>query len=326
MKAIRFFRRAVRQDPFYTLVQLFCFFGMPKDTAFRYAVSLLEFLRFRDRRKRRKILRTLAPPKLAISSRSAAARSNSDSVEGLRILQQATLAVVERNREFIEANREKMIAECRAKKTAPNLDLLRIRKGDGFYEMDNVEDFREIFAALAHADLYSITANYLGGAPILMSIALVYTPQNNSILGSQFYHAHSSFDYDQPKEIGIVMNMTDVTPECGPFTYIPADIGRPVIDDKNLWGGSRITDENLFSKIDPGAAGQLTGGIGETLFTDGSRCIHQGARSTGGSRIVLIAFYSLPHLHGLPSKCMLAMANKSALSPSTEYESLLLRA
>ena len=59
-----------------------------------------------------------------------------------------------------------------------------------------------------------------------------------------------------------------------------------------------------------GTVGQLTGG--EALCAD-------------GSRIVLIAFYSLPHLYSMPSKCMLAMANKSALAPKTKFESLLLR-
>jgi len=122
------------------------------------------------------------------------------------------------------------------------------------------------------------------------------------------------------------MNLTDVAPDCGPFSYVPADVGLPVIFDKSLWSGSRITDEKLFSKIDASAVGQLTGGVGETLFADGSRCIHQGARATGGSRIVLIAFYSLPHLNGLPAKSMLAMKNKMALAPQTEFESLLLRA
>lgn len=263
---------------------------------------------------------------MEVSRQYASARSNSKTVAGLDALRQATIAVVERNQDFIEKNRVSMIADCRAKNTAPNLDLLRVNKRDSRYEMDNVADYREIFAALAHPDLFSITANYLGGAPILLSVSLVYTPQNDLRLGSQIFHAHSSFDYSKPKEIGIVMNMTDVPPECGPFCFVPADIGLPVILDKSLWSGSRISDENLYSKIDTSAVVQLIGGIGETLFTDGSRCIHSGARAIGGSRIVLIAFYSLPHLHGMPSKSMLAMDNKLALAPKNELESLLLRA
>lgn len=324
-KAIQFIGRATRQDPFYSLVQLFSYFGMPKRKAFKYAISILEGLRFRDRWRRRRVLRHMAPPKVVVSALTASARCNSDEVEGLAVLRQATLAVIERNRNLIEGDQKEFHERCKELRTAPNLDLLRVHHGEGWYEMENVEDYREIFRALAHPDLMSITANYLGGAPVLVSIALVHTTQNDSLLGSQLFHAHSSFDYGKPKEIGIVMNLTDVTPECGPFSYVPADVGLPVIREKSLWQGSRITDENLLSRIDKGDIGQLTGGVGETLFADGSRCIHQGARSTGGSRIVLIAFYSLPHLHGLPSKSMIAMANKSALAPKTEFEALLLR-
>lgn len=56
-KVIRFVKRAARQDAFYTLVQLFCYMGVPKNTAFKFAVFILEFLRFRDRWKRKVILK-----------------------------------------------------------------------------------------------------------------------------------------------------------------------------------------------------------------------------------------------------------------------------
>jgi len=193
-KIIRFAKRATKQHPFYSLVQLFCYFGAPKDKAFNYAVVILESLRFWDRLKRKAILKRLAPPKVVISSQTAAARTNADKVEGLNVLRQATLAIIGRNRGIIEENRETMIAQCRERKTSPNLDLLRIRYKDGWHEMENLEDFREVFAALAHPDLFSIAAHYLGGAPVLMSVAIVFTPQNDSILGSQVFHAHHSFD------------------------------------------------------------------------------------------------------------------------------------
>lgn len=321
----RFAKRAAKQNAFYSIRELMCFFGMRKSVATMYAIRLLETPRFRDRAKRRSMLRQLPNPKLTIPPETAAIISNADAIEGLRELRKAAMAIVERNRDYIEQVGPKKIEELRQMNTAPNLQILRIVRNGSSYSMDNVRDYRDIFSALAHPDLISIAANYLGAAPVLLSVALVYTPQNEWLQGSQIFHAHDSFDYQRPKEIGIVMNLSDVTPESGPFTYIPADKGLSAIRDKNLWQGTRITDEDLFAKIGNGTEVLVTGEPGATLFVDGSRCIHQGARARKGDRTVLIAFYSLPNLAGLPSACMYAMSNKALLQPKTKLELLLLR-
>jgi hypothetical protein len=137
--------------------------------------------------------------------------------------------------------------------------------------------------------LLALASDYFGSLPILRMIQVFWTPHGDGDLeGSQLYH------FDRPKlgdrQLKLVVNLVDVTPEDGPFTFVPANLSAKVAANERPDGG-RYSDEQVYRHAPEEDAYPLTGPVGTGVFVDTNRCLHYGARSRGKDRLILIAQY-----------------------------------
>jgi hypothetical protein len=81
--------------------------------------------------------------------------------------------------------------------------------------------------------------------------------------------------------------MDNVDEDCGPFTFLPADVSQRVSNYLGTVKEHRITDKTIYSVANPSDAIRLTGPAGTGAFVDSSRCYHHGARVKRGERLLL---------------------------------------
>ncbi|MDA0323092.1 MAG: hypothetical protein O2923_10315 [Verrucomicrobia bacterium] len=82
------------------------------------------------------------------------------------------------------------------------------------------------------------------------------------------------------------------------YNYMPEALSQSASRKLNYWSrgkGYRVSDEELYSVVDPGERRELTLPKGTVLFIDTSRCFHYG------SRYARIARYQM--MYGLVSPC-----------------------
>ncbi len=123
---------------------------------------------------------------------------------------------------------------------------------------------------------------YLGSVPMLSGAALWWTPENDTALRSQLYH----FDAEDERQVKLLLNVFETTPENGPFTVIPADLSESIRRRHSL--RARIPDELVAAECGLENALELTGPPGSGGFVDTCRCLHFGSRQTRRDRLVLM--------------------------------------
>lgn len=152
----------------------------------------------------------------------------------------------------------------------------------------DVENCKHIMALAKHRAMLEASAAYLGTFPKLRSVGIYVSERNESQISSQMFH----FDNNDLNQIKCFINVNDVGPGNGPFTFLPADksdaLGLP-------WrAGQRIDDNDVFSRYSEEDLVSLTGPAGSGAFVDTSRCLHYGSRCREGRRVVLMIQYT-PH-------------------------------
>jgi len=134
-------------------------------------------------------------------------------------------------------------------------------------------------------EFLQIACEYLGEIPILEQIRLWWTQVNDSVRDSQIYHR----DGRQwlMRRAKFIVNMDDVTQDCGPFTFLPAQAS----DRVSRGIGStrrRVPDEVAHRFVRPDEAVKVVGPAGAGVALDTSRCYHYGARARGGERLAFM--------------------------------------
>jgi hypothetical protein len=133
------------------------------------------------------------------------------------------------------------------------------------------------------------TTGYLNTIPDLSGIGVFYSPVNTTTEKSQQYHTD---DIDS-RQVKCFINVNDVRPDNGPFTFIPADVSASVRRKLNHhWRGRRLTDEEVLAHCKPQDAVSLVGPPGSCVFVDTSRCLHYGSRCRLGYRLVIMFQYT----------------------------------
>jgi len=177
-----------------------------------------------------------------------------------------------------------------------------------FRNLVKVEDLARWPALLdfvSSPELIGVAADYLGFIPALSGTlptgvrvvesgkhldALAHLPPRDS----QVFHIDP---YDHPMVYVIVL-MRDCTDRQGPFTWLPASASARASKELNYWSRGRpyrLSDEEIYSVVDPGETRRLTMRRGTTLFIDTSRCFHYGARDGEEPRFQI--------MYGLTSVC-----------------------
>jgi hypothetical protein len=152
-----------------------------------------------------------------------------------------------------------------------------------------------VFLATAlSAPLLEAAAGYLGTVPRLFYIDLWVTRPNLETrhYNSQLYHL------DQPDNgiVSLFLNVFDVAPENGPFTFLPADVSRRVrkatrYDRRSILGDGRLDDAEVFRHCRHEDEVAFVGPAGSGGFVDTSVCLHAGSRCQAGERVVLVIRY-----------------------------------
>jgi hypothetical protein len=162
-------------------------------------------------------------------------------------------------------------------------------------------------ALLRHPDLVTfarsqpvveIATNYLKTIPKLSAFGVFYSPPNDTLEKSQMWHIDDE-DFCQVK---CFINVHDVGPDNGPFTFIPAaksdEIRRKL---GHSWRGKRLEDAEIMSLCKEDDIIAVTGAPGSGAFVDTSRCLHFGSRARGGHRLVMMFQYTrVPDLNFVP--------------------------
>ena len=143
--------------------------------------------------------------------------------------------------------------------------------------------------ALSPAIVEAATA-YLGTLPRLHGFGVYLSGTNDSTISSQEFHR----DEDAFHQVKCFINLEDVGPDTGPFTFLPAAVTERVCRAVGRgWGSGRYSDAEVLAAAAPDAPIALTGPAGTGALVDTSRCLHFGSRTRHGRRAVLM-FQFLP--------------------------------
>src|SRR6476659_781674 len=186
-------------------------------------------------------------------------------------------------------------SELHAKKWAFMRSVLNNRD---LYEHPGLVDF-----ALSDA-LLSLVTNYLGTIPHLNRVDLLYSVAHggDEAISSQIYH----LDPEGRRQAKLFLNLRDVGPDEGPFTFIPASETERIVhaikrrrsadDDMQM---ARYLDDELTAVNGFDHAVSVTGPPGSGVLVDTSRCLHFGSRVKPGTyRLCLYIQYCSSREHG----------------------------
>src|SRR4051794_16012642 len=149
-------------------------------------------------------------------------------------------------------------------------------------KVDDLARWPALLDFVSSPELIAMTADYLGFVPALSwtlptGVRVVESGKHLDALShlpprdSQVFHIDP---YDHPMVYVIVL-MRDCTDRQGPFTWLPASASARASKELNYWSRGRpyrLSDEEIYSVVDPGETRRLTMRRGTTLFIDTSRC------------------------------------------------------
>jgi hypothetical protein len=171
--------------------------------------------------------------------------------------------------------------------------------------VDDLSRWPALLDFVSSPELVSVVADYLGFIPALSGTlpAGVRVVESGKHLDadshlpprdSQVFHIDP---YDHPMVYVIVL-LRDCTLRQGPFTWLPSSVSARAAKELNYWSRGRpyrLSDEEIYSVVDPEETRRLTFPRGTTLFIDTSRCFHYGARDGEEPRFQV--------MYGLTSVC-----------------------
>src|SRR5262245_53510603 len=152
--------------------------------------------------------------------------------------------------------------------------------------------------------LMSLVTNYLGTIPHLNRVDLLYSVAHGGeeAISRQIYH----LDPEGRRQAKLFLNLRDVGPDEGPFTFIPAAETTRIV---NAVKQRRSADEDMQMARDLDAelaavngfdkAISVMGQPGGGVLVDTSRCLHFGSRVKPGTyRLCLYIQYCSSREHG----------------------------
>jgi hypothetical protein len=196
-------------------------------------------------------------------------------------------------------------------------EVIAARAGEGavddryrafFRNLMGIEDharWPQFLDFITSAGVIETAADYLGFIPALSKtlptgVRVAESGEHLDVLShlpprdSQVFHIDP---YDHPMVYVIVL-VRDCPPDAGPFTFLPASVSERAAKALDYWSRGRpyrLSDEEIYSVVDPSETIELTYPRGTVLFVDTSRCFHYGSRNGKTPRFQL--------MYGLTSVC-----------------------
>jgi hypothetical protein len=158
------------------------------------------------------------------------------------------------------------------------------------------EQYPELTDWIFQDKLLTLAALYFGHAAMLGGVRLWWSPINSSMESSQLFH----LDQEDSRMLRVFLNVSDVTEQCGPFTFIPAPESQEISKAYGV-GFGRLRDEDVFSLVDPTKLVQLTGPAGSVHLVDPARCLHYGSRGCQKDRVLFMLHFVPVPVHIEPT-------------------------
>lgn len=190
-----------------------------------------------------------------------------------------------------------------------------------FDELLDIEAFYKFAFSekmIAHA------AKYVGEYPVLVSIELLRSDpkEGQAWLESQQLH----LDVIDSKVFRVVVLISDVDEQNGPFTFFPLSVSDKIKQDKKIKYGSPLTSMNIEDARMGDYANEeiveISGQAGKVLTVDTCNCFHYGSRAKSRSRCVLMLSYASPALENLRGSMSLDLI-PDVLPSDPEYVKLV---
>lgn len=132
--------------------------------------------------------------------------------------------------------------------------------------------------------LLATTARYLGVAPFLESVELLYSkPIQGQPAQSQQWHR----DRTDRRIVKVFVYANDVTPRHGPLSLLSRSDSDRVPERLFHY----VPDQQMARYVEPSRTISLTGAAGSTIMIDTQACYHLGSRCQE-PRLAYIAYYS----------------------------------
>ncbi len=155
---------------------------------------------------------------------------------------------------------------------------------------------------------------YFGCPPLIAGMELFWSPSNETAVRSQKYH----FDAEDYRQIKVFVHIDDVTPDCGPFTFVGARRSEEVCAGTGYVGGrgARLDDDAVEAALAPQDVVVVTAPAGHGVMCDTSRCLHYGSRGNRKDRLVFMCQfidYFAPKLQPIDWEPVLPALRKQGL-------------
>lgn len=145
--------------------------------------------------------------------------------------------------------------------------------------------------ALSDQVLAAVT-DYMGTLPKLHSVQCWWTHgSHKDHKSSQRFH----LDRNDLKQVRFLINITDVGPNDGAFSFLPADVTAEVLSYTGGGYPGPLADEQVFGICDQSKLVAYEAPKGSMAVVDTARCLHFGSRSTGGQRLLLTFCFTTHH-------------------------------
>jgi hypothetical protein len=152
---------------------------------------------------------------------------------------------------------------------------------------EDLERFPAILDFALSSEVLTAVADYLKAVPLLSrtlapGVRLTesradYDRSDGPPKESQLFH----LDHHDCPLVYVIVLLKDVTPQSGPFCFLPAAASAraaAALGYRRRGRPYRVTDEEMFAVIDPAEVQKLIYPRGTVLFIDSSRCFHYGSR------------------------------------------------
>jgi hypothetical protein len=166
---------------------------------------------------------------------------------------------------------------------------------------DHIARYPSVLDFATSSDVLLPAIRYLGFLPTLsaakpLGVRLAESDQrfvpdwDGKYRASQLFHC----DYHDSPMVYVIVCLRDVTPECGPFSFLPisvSDRARAALGYHRRGHPYRVSDDEMYAVVARSELREFAYPAGTVLFLDSSRCFHYGSRDCAKPRYLMMYAY-----------------------------------
>jgi hypothetical protein len=151
------------------------------------------------------------------------------------------------------------------------------------------------------SELLAVVSGYLKCVPVLSGAHPegIRLAESRADFDDDPDHPHDSqlfhIDYYAKPNVYAIVLLEDVTPEHGPFCFLPASVSQQAAEALGYWSHGkpyRLSDQDVYAFVDHAQVIALNQPRGTILYIDPSLCFHYGSRNSVKPRYQLMIGYT----------------------------------